>query len=187
METTITVMQMKARPGEDGTAQQADSSSMVQEKLQQTSGFLDFSTHGGGYVQVCVHTFAADKENPMRYSLTVMDKDDALLISEGSEKVVLSARDLEKEDSQAVRDELEALRQHDSMIKDELARFTHRARELEMGMEYSKERESEFHGKSVSLNKAVKYWPIFRMMILMIGGYLQANHVVQYMKRRQIY
>ena len=44
----------------------------------------------------------------------------------------------------------------------------------------------EFQAKSVQLNHAVRYWPIFRIVILLVAGGLQVHSVIGYMKRHHI-
>jgi len=73
-----------------------------------------------------------------------------------------------------------------SRISSELMRMHRRAKSIAGDAQFSKEREESFFHKSVSLNRAVRYWPMFRLLVLMVGGYLQVSHVVQYMKRRHI-
>jgi hypothetical protein len=74
-----------------------------------------------------------------------------------------------------------------SRISGELMRMQRRADSIAGDADFSKEREAKFHDKSVALNKAVRFWPMFRMFILGVGGYLQVTSVISYMKSKHIY
>jgi len=76
---------------------------------------------------------------------------------------------------------------HVVITASELSTFEGRAKDLLKNSEFSKEQEVKFHNKSVKLNNAVKYWPIFRILVLVVAGYVQATHVITYMKRKHIF
>ena len=55
-----------------------------------------------------------------------------------------------------------------------------------MTAESMKNEESEFHQRSIDINSAAKWWPIFHIVVLLITGFTQANNVVTFFKSRHI-
>ena len=52
--------------------------------------------------------------------------------------------------------------------------------------EFSKEREAHFHKQTESMNSAAMFWPIVQVCVLLMTGFTQASHIVQFFKRRRI-
>mmetsp|Transcript_24962 Transcript_24962/g.30685 ORF Transcript_24962/g.30685 Transcript_24962/m.30685 type:complete len:248 (-) Transcript_24962:740-1483(-) len=49
-----------------------------------------------------------------------------------------------------------------------------------------KDEESGFHQKSVDMNSASKWWPMMHVVVLLVTGFTQANHVIKFFKSRHI-
>ena len=52
--------------------------------------------------------------------------------------------------------------------------------------DFAKERDSVYHTKTDAMNKATTFWPIMHVCILLATGFTQANHIVQFFKKRRI-
>ena len=74
-----------------------------------------------------------------------------------------------------------------SRITKAISRHKQRVREIASDMAASKDRQASFHESSVALSRGVRRYPIFRIGILLVAGYMQASHVVRYMRSRHIY
>jgi len=46
--------------------------------------------------------------------------------------------------------------------------------------------ESRFYHKSMEMNSAAKWWPILHVVVLILTGYTQVNHIVRFFKSRHI-
>lgn len=144
------------------------------EHLDNKEGTIEFLTgENNGQLEICVQSYMATSERPSMISLninmsTTIDKETKSSfqrILPNEETVVLS---------------------HSGAISGDLTRLEEKVKQILSLADYSKEYDTVFHNKSVNLNKAVRYWPILRAVILLIGGYLQMSHVVKYMRRKHI-
>jgi len=147
----------------------------IREQLTERQGVIEFVTGSfDGLVEICVQSLSASQESPSRVALNITTKVEPTEKEETPPPVM--------DQGQAMRLRLETNR-----IGGELTRMEMRTREIMANAEYARDRELSFHEQSISLNKAVRYWPMFRILILVFAGYLQVSHVIQYMKSRHIY
>jgi len=151
------------------------------EQLDVKKGIFYYETAQlDGNLEVCIQSYTASMETPSRVALSVSTHsadDDDILQQLESERIMLN-RKLESENK--------VIKEETSRITAELMRMQRRAKSIAGDAQFSKKREETFHNQSVSLNKAVKFWPIVRMVVVAIGGYLQVSHVIAYMKSRHI-
>ena len=157
----------------------------LREDLTEKSGRLEFMTGDrDGFIEICMQAYLASSTDPRRFGIAVS-------------KMSVEDYEKQKEDAkkQAQKDvEVPANIQTDMLVKvetsritTELERFTKRIQDISNTAQSSKERESSFHQSSVFLSRAVRRYPIFRICILLVAGYVQASHVVRYMRSRHIY
>lgn len=145
----------------------------LRTQLDARDGIIQFKTSSNdGILECCVQAFSATPEAPSRVSIQVTIQPEWAIAKEAKAG---GAEDIRK------------LSMHSSLMSADLTRFEQRTKELMASADQAREREKDFHGQSVKLNRAVKYWPIFRMLVLLVGGYTQVSHVVRYMKSRHIY
>jgi len=132
-----------------------------------------------GALEVCVQSYTASMETPSRVAISIQpqSEDDDIKRELEQERLLLNQK-LES-DNKVVKEET-------SRITAELMRMQRRAKSIAGDALFSKQREESFHNKSISLNKAVKFWPMVRMIVVMIGGYLQVSHVIAYMRSKHI-
>jgi hypothetical protein len=145
----------------------------IRHQLDARQGVVEFQTHSreNTPVEICVQSYSSSPVAPARISLHVRRKSDR----PGGAADVAAEEDVKK------------LSLLSNIISADLIKFEQRTRELGGNADQARDQEKDFHGISVKLNSAVKYWPIFRMVILLVGGYSQVTHVVRYMKSRHIY
>lgn len=157
----------------------------LREDLRSKEGRLEFMTgERDGFVEICVQAYTATRASPRRIGMRV-------------QKLPLDEYEAQKENAQKAKpDDVKVpedvqsemlVKVETSRITTELSRLTVRARDIANSASAAKRKESEFHQTSVTLHRAVRYYPIFRICILIVAGYLQASHVVNYMKTRHIY
>jgi emp24/gp25L/p24 family/GOLD len=169
-------------PSENNSdANESASPKKTRIQLEKMEGSFDYYTSDfEGSIEVCVQSYTATAESPSRVAFHVQPQTDEAVIAEilKQERALMNER-LEVE-NRIIKDET-------SRITAELVRMQRRAKTISGDAQFSKQREEVFHSQSVALNQAVKYWPMIRMVVILIGGYLQVTHVVNYMKSRHIY
>jgi hypothetical protein len=157
----------------------------LREDLTEADGKLVFLTGSqDGYVEVCMQAYTATKAAPRRMGLRIT----TLPAAEYEQQQMKEKAKAQKEVvlPKEIANEM-LLKVETSRITTELERFTKRIQDIGNGASQSKDRESSFHQVSVKLSRAIRRWPIFRICILLIAGYMQVSHVVKYMKSRHIY
>ena len=144
----------------------------LRQQLDARTGVLQFQTdhRDAGLLEVCVQSFSAKHDAPSRVSVLVRRKSESRIGGSGSGE-----------------EDIKKLSMLSNVISADLTRFEQRARELGANSDQARDQEKEFHGQSIKLSRAVKYWPIFRMAVLAVGGYAQVTHVIRFMKSRHIY
>jgi hypothetical protein len=160
----------------------ADVPTKQREPLKQRSGSFDYRTGAleGGTLEVCIQSYTATTDSPSRVAFTVATPSNVHEIEQAlqSERTELYER---------MNVATKLVNAETSRITTELVRMHRRAKALADDGQYSKQNEEEFHNESIKLNRAVQYWPMLRIAILLLGGYMQVTHVVAYMKSRHIY
>ena len=53
--------------------------------------------------------------------------------------------------------------------------------------DYAKQLEVEFHEQSIAMSKASQWWPMLQLSVLLITGFTQANHIIQFFKKHHIF
>ena len=152
------------------------------EPLEQRTGSFVYSTGAleGGYLEVCLQCYTASPDSPSRvawsFSLPNEEKETERQLQVDRQKYL-----------EQLNVENKLITQETSRISAELMRLHRRARALADDAQYSKQNEENFRNMSMQLHRAVHYWPMIRILVLLIGGYLQVTHVVNFMKSRHIY
>lgn len=152
----------------------------VREQIEKPEGSFTYKSGDlEGSLEVCIQSYTATAESPSRVALDVK----SLVESNDLENLLQRERDLV---NKKVESENAIVKEETSRITTELLRMHRRAQGIAADAQYDKKREEDFRKKSITLNRAVRYWPMFRMFVLLVSGYLQISHVVDYMKRRHI-
>jgi hypothetical protein len=152
----------------------------VREQIENPEGSFTYKSGDlEGSLEVCIQSYTATAESPSRVAFDVKP----LVETDDLEKILEHERNLL---NKKVETENEIVKEETSRITTELMRMHRRAQGIAADAQYDKKREEEFRKKSITLNRAVRYWPMFRMFVLLLSGYLQISHVVDYMKRRHI-
>ena len=157
----------------------------LREDLDVTAGRLEFLTGDrDGFVEICVQAYAATKAEPRRFGMKLTTMSQGAYELEKQTKVEMEHRKVQI----PMRQETEMLlKVETSRITTELDRFAKRIQEIASNSAAAKDRQASFYQTSISLSRAVRRYPIFRICILLVAGYMQASHVVKYMRSRHIY
>lgn len=142
--------------------------SRVREALKIKEGSLQFTTGGrDAPVEICFQSMAATPENPSRVALSVSQQI----------KRKLQVQKLDAPENQAKM----------SVIERDLKKLGYKVDMLLTNADYAKEQEVYFHESSLAMNRASQYWPIIHLVVLLVTGFTQANHIIRFFKSRHIY
>jgi emp24/gp25L/p24 family/GOLD len=152
------------------------------EPFEQRSGSFVYKTGAldGGYLEVCVQSYTASPDSPSRIAWNV-------LVPNEEKEIERQLQVDQQKYLEQLNVENKLISAETSRITAELVRMHRRAKALADDAQFSKEHEESFRAASVQLHRAVHYWPMIRMFVLLVGGYLQVTNVVRYMKSRHIY
>jgi hypothetical protein len=205
-DTSITVMQKTAgispkksdskqgtKFDEDGTIV-TTGKEKIREELSQRRGRIEFLTgHDSGNIEICVQSILANFNKPVRFHLRVdmdaLEGDDDDDDYFDADIILQSIHDNKKEKhKQNDPDHLEhkEISSKMSRLERDLQTLQNRAKACLNNADYNKEQEALFHEKSISMNRASKYWPIIQLTVLLVTGFTQANHIVRYLKTHRI-
>ena len=75
---------------------------------------------------------------------------------------------------------------HLSFMEEQFVRIESQMHAVLREADFAKERDSIYHTKTDAMHKATIFWPIVHVGILLLTGFTQANHIVQFFKKRRI-
>jgi hypothetical protein len=140
--------------------------SRVRKELETPEGTIDFTTSGrDAPVDICVQSMAATSKIPSRVSLTVTQQ-------------------VKRKQKQQASPQIQ---KHVSRIEGDLAKLERMVDMILTNADYAKEQEADFHELSLAMNRASQYWPIIHLVVLLVTGFTQANHIIRFFKSRHIY
>ena len=154
----------------------------VREELDQKSGSILFLTgETDGQVEVCVQSVMASIKNPTRISIQVNmaaseDDDDSDDLTKQQATDGTGDGKMEHSEVQAKMSRLER----------DIQTLNNRVKAALNNADYNKEQEAAFHQQSVNMNRAATYWPIIQLVILLVTGFTQANHIITYLRTHHI-
>eukprot|EP00523_Entomoneis_sp_CCMP467_P004432 CAMPEP_0168749438 /NCGR_PEP_ID=MMETSP0724-20121128/16716_1 /TAXON_ID=265536 /ORGANISM="Amphiprora sp., Strain CCMP467" /LENGTH=242 /DNA_ID=CAMNT_0008797347 /DNA_START=155 /DNA_END=883 /DNA_ORIENTATION=+ len=158
-------------------------SQKLRQLIDTETGTIDFYTgNTAGVLECCVQSYKATARNTRRLGLNITQR--SATAQEQKQNAPLQ-QDQEKIPDNVQQDSI--LTVETSHISIELERMEAKLSELAANSGRSKDIEQDFHSKSIYLNQAVKNWPMFRIVIAIVAGVMQAHLVVSYMRARHIY
>jgi hypothetical protein len=148
----------------------------VREELEQQQGKIKFLTGDeDGTVEICVQSILASIKNPTRFSMKVTwaaaDKEDLDRSTQQSGGKSLDSSQLTSQMSRLERD---------------IQTLQNRVKACLNNADFNKDQEAAFHQQSISMNKAARYWPMIHLIVILLTGFTQANHIVHYFKTHHI-
>lgn len=189
--TTITVSQSGdrdnrhgARNGHGRNANVPLKQDKVVKDLETKKGVVEFVTKQDGQVSICVQSLTASAVAPTPISLRVTESpagEEA--VGPGTEKTTDAAAPGAQLDSQSQRN----AKEHFTQMEKTLSGLISKTDMILRQADYAKELEVEFHEQSIAMNKASQWWPIVQLCVLLVTGFTQANHMVQFFKKHHIF
>ena len=188
--TTITVSSSEGRENHHGARnahnrnhdRQAQQAKFIKD-IDVKKGSVQYLTKQDGQVSICVQSLTASAVNPTPISLRVTESP-AGGESVGPPKEATSeVTPVEQLDSQSQRN----AKAHFSQMEKTLSGLISKTDVILRQADYAKELEVEFHEQSIAMNKASQWWPILQLSVLLITGFTQANHMIQFFRKHHIF
>lgn len=165
----------RRRYGEDKVSGQG----RVREELTQRQGTIEFLTgEDDGTVDICVQSIVANRNSPSRIAIQVTM---ASAAKESSEDETSS-----KDAAGGTSLDHDVAKQEMSRLERDLQTLSNRVRAILNNADFNKDQEVAFHDQSVAMHSAAMYWPIIQLLVIILTGFTQANHIVRYMKTHHI-
>ena len=139
------------------------------ELLKQKKGDLIHKVEVDGEAKVCVRASGASNTNYMRFGIQIDIED--------------STKYKDSKDESA---DGEALDGHLSHMEMEMKRIQNGMKTILSEADFSKSREALFHQNTESMHAASIFWPIVQTCVLIMTGFTQARHIVQFFQSRRI-
>ena len=154
-------------------------------QIDKDKGKVHFYTgNQAGVLEICKQSYIATRMNPRRIALHVTER--AATSQEKLKNIAITDENEEEEKVPDNKQDNAILNVETSRISLELSRMEEKMHELASHAEHSKDTEQDFHLKQVRLHRAVRYWPIFRMVVVIIAGIVQTVFAFNHMKSRHI-
>jgi len=163
-------------------------SGRIREELVQPKGRIEFLTgKDAGTVEVCVQSILASTKKPARFFLKVdteasdneYDDDDGYYDDDSHVSESAKKKDPDHLEHRELSTKM-------TRLERDLQTLQNRVRACLNNADFNKDQETLFHEQSVSMNRATKYWPIIQLIVLLVTGFTQANHIVRYLKTHHI-
>ncbi|KAL7548042.1 hypothetical protein ACHAWF_011329 [Thalassiosira exigua] len=179
--TTITVSQSGDRENHHGrnrNDRRAQQEKVVKD-LETKQGNVEFVTQRDGVVSICVQSLTASSVSPTPISLRVTE------MPAGEDSV--GDRPAEKPGDKVDTESQRNAKEHFSQMEKTLSGLISKTNMILRQADYAKELEVEFHEQSIAMNKASQWWPIVQLCVLLVTGFTQANHMVQFFRKHHIF
>ena len=150
----------------------------IREELTKQQGTIEFLTGAtDGTVDICVQSISAHASSPARFMLNVTVEQ--TMDPEEQEVMDRQNNGVDPMETNEVKAQM-------GRLERDVAVLTNRASTILSNADVNKDQEVAFHDQSVAMNRAAAFWPIIRVIFLIVTGFAQANHIVRYMKTHHI-
>eukprot|EP00934_Nitzschia_sp_Nitz4_P003874 Nitzschia sp. Nitz4//scaffold14_size191712//4847//5831//NITZ4_001698-RA/size191712-snap-gene-0.147-mRNA-1//-1//CDS//3329536852//3864//frame0 len=147
----------------------------VREELNQPEGTISFLTGDtDGTVDICIQSLTANRNSPSRVALNIQMA--GSLDPDQDNYDANNGPNLEHSD---VRTQM-------TRLERDFQTLNARVKGIINSADFNKDQETAFHDQSVSMHSAAMYWPIIQLLVIIVTGITQANHIVSYMRTHHI-
>ena len=150
----------------------------IREELTKQQGTIEFLTGAtDGTVDICVQSISAHASSPARFMLNVTVEQ--TMDPEEQEVMDRQNNGVDPMETNEVKAQM-------GRLERDMQTLSSRASTYLSNADVLKDQEVAFHDQSVAMNRAAAFWPIIRVIFLIVTGFAQANHIVRYMKTHHI-
>ena len=139
------------------------------ERLDTQEGTLRYEVPVNGEVNVCIRAAGASTKRPMRFSLEINKEDDVAA-----------------HDEELLEEDQSPAEHHFSHIEMEIRHLQRSMKNIISEADFSKDRETQFHHQTLSMHSASMWWPMVQVAVLLLTGFTQGNHVVRFLKTKNL-
>lgn len=139
----------------------------LSHQVQAPKGYVDYNVRNDAELNICIRASTAGSKNPMRFAILV-DELEEVEVAEGDQPPT------------------DTVDRHLSFMEEQFVRIESQMHAVLREADFAKERDSIYHTKTDAMHKATVFWPIVHVGILLLTGFTQANHIVQFFKKRRI-
>lgn len=139
----------------------------VSHELKAKEGTFVHTVRQDSEVVICIRATSAGAKHPQRLSMRLEEMGD-------------------EEPPESDHPPSQNVDQHLSFMEQQFDRIESQMHAVLREADFARERDSIYHTKTDAMNKATIFWPIVHVGILLVTGFTQANHIVQFFKKRRI-
>eukprot|EP00529_Nitzschia_sp_RCC80_P032664 CAMPEP_0113469648 /NCGR_PEP_ID=MMETSP0014_2-20120614/16013_1 /TAXON_ID=2857 /ORGANISM="Nitzschia sp." /LENGTH=231 /DNA_ID=CAMNT_0000362143 /DNA_START=1540 /DNA_END=2232 /DNA_ORIENTATION=+ /assembly_acc=CAM_ASM_000159 len=133
-------------------------------------------------VDVCVRATGASLTNPMMFGLRVEQLGDDLTDKERQDEELDGGESKHKSKIDQIFEQKNNQEHHWTFLETQMDKIEHEMHTLIREADFFKDRDSIYHQQTDALHQATTFWPILHIIILLVTGFTQANHIVRFFK-----
>jgi hypothetical protein len=139
--------------------------------LEANEGYILHTFEINGIASVCAQSKKASPRSPVAIGLRIESSEEVPALILESKKESESPADVDA---------------HLTHMEMELMRITAAMTQLLKEADLNRDQDERFHEQTMEMVKATTFWPIVQVCVLLMTGFTQASHIVQFFKRRRI-
>jgi emp24/gp25L/p24 family/GOLD len=139
--------------------------------LEANEGYILHTFEMNGIASVCAQSKKASPRFPLALGLRIESSEEVPSLILESKKASESPADVDA---------------HLTHMETELIRITGAMTQLLKEADLNRIQDERFHAQTLEMVKATTFWPIVQVCVLLMTGFTQASHIVQFFKRRRI-
>ena len=149
--------------------QQAGVSKPKVQEISSSTTDIHFTAYRYGQVVTCISDAAASSKSLRRYSLEIQEIEIVETISKASAD----------QNNEEMDHHLSIMEEHVLNLRSELEFILQEA-------EFHSEWEAAFQKEIIGIHEEAGWWPIFHIIILIVAGFMQAQHIVSFFKMKHL-
>jgi len=138
--------------------------------IQEKEGSVKHKFEVDGEATICIRASTASGKNPIRFGLQITKADTGDLPYK----------------SKRSQDSKDAVSSNLSRMEVEMRRIQAGMKTILAEADFSKDRDALFHKQTLGMHSATMFWPIVRVLVLLMTGFTQASHIVSFFQSRRI-
>lgn len=165
-----------------GSDMARDGRNVLSQEIKTIAGKLRYQGSGEGELSICIRISESQGKKYVKPALVgfrISETGEAEL-EEAELKAEEARRNPTEEKNQA------EAKVHLSEMERILMKMIKDSSLLLRNADMIKDEEAAFHKQSVEMNSASKWWPMLHVVVLLVTGFTQANHVIRFFKSRHI-
>ena len=168
----------EARKRQQQREKQRKKSPPASHELKDKLGSVDHHVQQDSEISICIRASMAGSKNPMRFGLRVEELTEEEVESEDMRK--------QQQNAETGSGETADVDEHLSRMETQLKHIEHLMHAMIKNADMVKEIDALYHRHTDAMYKATAFWPFVHVGILLVTGFTQVNHIVQFFKKHRI-